>query len=50
MKEVELDLDDETYEKVQRYMKLKNIKSFDEALNKLVEIGLKQKEELEKMN
>src|SRR5579862_438647 len=44
MKAIDLDLDDETYKKVQRYMELKNIKSFDEALNKLVDIGLKQKE------
>jgi hypothetical protein len=50
MKEIDIDLDDETYEKIETYMKAKNIKSFDEACNKLVAIGLKQKEKLEKMN
>lgn len=50
MKEVDRDLDDETYEKIKKYMENEKIKSFDEAFNEIIGIALKHREKLKKMH
>jgi len=50
MKEIDVDLDDVLYEKIKKYMKANNIASVEQAIQKLVDIGFKQEEKLEKLN
>ena len=48
--QIELDIDDEFYERIKKFMDDKGIDSFNDAFCKLLEIGIKHKEKMEKMN
>lgn len=50
MQEIEIDFDNTTYEKLEEYMKDNKLDSVEQAIQGLVEIGLKQKEKLKKLN